>query len=268
LIHREGARAAGPFVPINCGAIPAELAESELFGHEKGAFTGATSTHAGVFERAHGGTLFLDEIGDLPPALQVKLLRVLEERVVQRLGGRAPIGVDVRIIAATHRDLEAAVKAGTFRDDLFWRLNVLRLHLPPLAERAEDVLPLAERFLLRSSLDLGRRPEGFTAEAREALLACRWPGNIRQLANAIERSAVWHRGDGPIELFDLPPEVVAPEARSDGRTLAELIRVLEKEQITTAILRARGVKVAAAEALGISRPTLDRKIEEYGIAVR
>ncbi|MGI5864102.1 MAG: sigma 54-interacting transcriptional regulator [Myxococcales bacterium] len=268
-IHALGPRARGPFVAINCGAIPAELAESELFGYEKGAFTGASSTRAGAFEQADGGTLFLDEIGELPAPLQVKLLRVLQERVVHRVGGRGLVPVDVRVIAATHRDLAAMVKAGEFREDLYWRLDVLKIELPPLRERREDVLPLAERFLARLSAQLGRRAEGFTAQAREALRACAWPGNARQLANAIERALVLKQAPGPIGLGDLPAEVTAVECPSGvpatGRALADLVHALEREQIVLALKRARGVKSAAAEALGISRPTLDRKIEEYRI---
>ncbi|MBI3184717.1 MAG: sigma 54-interacting transcriptional regulator [Myxococcales bacterium] len=269
-IHAMGARAAGPFVAVNCGAIPTELAESELFGHEKGAFTGAVSSRPGVFEQADGGTLLLDEVGDLPATLQVKLLRALQDRTVQRVGGRSPIAVDVRVIAATHRQLEAAVKSGAFREDLYWRLNVLRVHLPPLRERREDILPLAERFFGRIAASLGRRAEGFTAEARGALEACPWPGNARQLANALERALVLKSG-GAIGLSDLPSEVLAPERgevqAAAGRTLGELVRALEREQVALALRRARGVKTAAAEALGISRPTLDRKIEEYGIDI-
>jgi DNA-binding NtrC family response regulator len=269
VIHGTGARAEGPFIAVNCGAIPAELAESELFGHEKGAFTGAVQARPGVFEQADGGTLFLDEVGDLPLALQVKLLRVLQERVVQRVGGRAAIPVDVRIVAATHRDLPSLLKSGGFRDDLFWRLNVVAIPLLPLRDRREDVLPLADRFLARLAVRLGRRAAGFTAEAKDALGKCAWPGNARQLANAIERALVLREGDGPIGLADLPAEVLASTKAADrppsGATLNELIRTLEREQITLALKRAKGVKVAAAEALGISRPTLDRKIEEYRI---
>ncbi len=272
-IHALGPRARGPFVAVNCGAIPAELAESELFGHEKGAFTGAVSARVGVFEQADGGTLFLDEVGELSPALQVKLLRVLQDRVVARLGGRGPVPVDVRVVAATHRDLAAMSRAGTFREDLFWRLNVVRIDLPPLRERPEDVLPLANRFLSRLSKTLGRRAEGFSDEAVAALTRCPWPGNARQLANALERALVLKAGSGPVELADLPPEVLAPEPLPAGssvkpdaaRTLADLVRTLEREQIALALKRAKGVKSAAAEALGISRPTLDRKIEEYAI---
>jgi DNA-binding NtrC family response regulator len=268
-IHELGPRARGPFVAVNCGAIPGELAESELFGHEKGAFTGATSAREGYFEQADGGTLFLDEIGELPLVLQVKLLRALQEKSVQRVGGKGAVPVDVRVIAATHRDLGALVKTGAFREDLYWRLNVVPIALAPLRERAEDVLPLAQRFLARLSPALGRRADGFTPEACDALRRCPWPGNARQLANAIERALVLKVSEGPIGLTDLPPEVLAPEpmavAPAEGRTLGELIQVLEREQVALALKRARGVKAAAAQALGISRPTLDRKIEEYRI---
>jgi DNA-binding NtrC family response regulator len=278
-VHALGARARGPFVAVNCGAIPADLAESELFGHEKGAFTGAASARAGVFEQADGGTLFLDEVGDLPAPLQVKLLRVLQDRLVQRVGGRAGIPVDVRVVAATHRNLIEAVKAGTFREDLYWRLNVVRIHLAPLRDRSEDILPLAERFLARMGAELGRRAEGFTEEARKALRACPWPGNARQLANAIERALVLKVPGGPIGLMDLPPEVVSPDpkpattaepgngAPAAGVPLADVVRWVEREHIVLALKRAKGVKSAAAEALGISRPTLDRKIDEYGINI-
>ncbi|MDY7230240.1 sigma 54-interacting transcriptional regulator [Hyalangium sp. s54d21] len=276
-IHSLGARSRGPFIAVNCGAIPAELAESELFGHEKGAFTGAVSARPGVFEQADGGTLFLDEVGDLPAPLQVKLLRVLQDRVVQRVGGRASLPVDVRVVAATHRNLIEGVRAGTFREDLYWRLNVVRIHLAPLRDRPEDVLPLAERFLTRLSAQLGRRAVSFTDEARTALRACTWPGNARQLANAIERALVLKGPGAQVGLMDLPPEVVAPEPRADaperggtaapahGVTLAEVVGKVEREHIVLALKRAKGVKSTAAEALGISRPTLDRKIDEYGI---
>jgi DNA-binding NtrC family response regulator/pSer/pThr/pTyr-binding forkhead associated (FHA) protein len=267
-VHALGGRSQGPFVALNCGAIPAELAESELFGHEKGAFTGATAARAGVFERADGGTLFLDEVGELPLGLQVKLLRVLQDKLVTRVGGSRPLAVDARVIAATHRDLGEAVKKSAFREDLFWRLNVVRIHIRPLRERPDDVLALAERFLARLAPGLGVIPEGFTPEACQALCACSWPGNARQVANAVERALVLRTAAGPVGLADLPPEVLAraPGNVAPGNgTLSELVRALEREQILLALKRAQGVKVNAAEALGISRPTLDRKIEEYAI---
>jgi transcriptional regulator with PAS, ATPase and Fis domain len=268
LIHRSSKRAQGPFVALNCGAIPRELAESELFGHEKGAFTGATQQHAGVFERADGGTLFLDEIGELPLELQVKLLRVLEEKLVLRVGGRAPSTVDARIVCATNRELEREVTAGKFRGDLYWRLNVVRITLEPLRKRPEDVPALAARLLARHSASIGRLPPGVSAEALKVMAAYSWPGNVRQLANALERALVLKSDDSEVSLADLPPELFerASTSAADGkRTLGELIAALEREQIALAMKRARGVKAQAAEALGISRPTLDRKLEEYRI---
>ncbi|MDP3235733.1 MAG: sigma 54-interacting transcriptional regulator [Myxococcales bacterium] len=268
LTHDASRRARGPFVAINCGAIPRELAESELFGHEKGAFTGAMTTHAGVFERADGGTLFLDEVGELPLELQVKLLRVLEEKLVFRLGGKTALSVDVRVVAATNRALEAAVTKGTFREDLFYRLNVVRLSLEPLRSRAEDVLPLAKTFLARHAASLGRPPPLLTDEVQRALLAYAWPGNARQLSNALERALVLKADDGALSLADLPAEVLAPRRDAPstaGRTLGELVAALEREQILLAMKRSRGVKAQASEALGISRPTLDRKLAEYAI---
>jgi DNA-binding NtrC family response regulator len=196
---------------------------------------------------------------------------VLQDRLVTRIGARAAFPVDVRVVAATHKDLQAQVKSGTFREDLFWRLNVVTLKVQPLRERADDVLPLAEYFLDQLSRRLGLVADGFTGEARDALQRCPWPGNVRQLANAIERAVVLKSGAGPIGLLDLPPEISAPApiaangAGGPPRPLAELISALEREQITLALHRARGVKSNAAEALGISRPTLDRKIAELGI---
>lgn len=269
LIHRSSKRAQGPFVALNCGAIPRELAESELFGHEKGAFTGASQQHAGVFERADGGTLFLDEVGELPLELQVKLLRVLEEKLVLRVGGRAPSTVDARIVCATNRDLEKEITTGRFRADLYWRLNVVRISLEPLRKRADDVPALTAQLLARHSASLGRRPPEVSAEALQALTAYSWPGNVRQLANALERALVLKNDDSGVTLADLPPELLAPgEGRVSSeakRTLGELIAALEREQIVLAMKRSRGVKAQVAEALGISRPTLDRKLAEYEI---
>jgi two-component system response regulator GlrR len=186
-IHRASRRADRPFVAVNCGAIPEALLESELFGHTKGAFTGAVANHRGLFQAADGGTLFLDEIGDMPPALQVKLLRVLQERSVRPVGASAPIAVDVRIISATHRDLEAAMAQGEFREDLYYRLNVVTLHLPTLAERREDIPLLANHFLARLAHKYGKRLNGFAPEALKALATAAWPGNVRQLHNVVEQ---------------------------------------------------------------------------------
>ncbi|MBL8910800.1 MAG: sigma 54-interacting transcriptional regulator [Archangium sp.] len=269
-IHQHSKRVRGPFIALNCGALPRELAESELFGHERGAFTGATQTHPGVFERAQGGTLFLDEVGELLPELQVKLLRVLEERLVWRLGARVPTTIDVRLVAATNRELELDVKEKKFRADLFWRLNVVRLTLEPLRSRRDDLAPLTRSLIARHARSLGRATSDISAEAMKALERCDWPGNVRQLSNAIERALVLKAGDGPIDLSDLPPELLggpaaAAEDHGAPRTLAERIAQVEREQILLAMQRARGVKAQAATELGISRPTLDRKLEEYDI---
>jgi sigma-54 dependent transcriptional regulator, flagellar regulatory protein len=190
-IHAQSRRAGKPFVAINCGAIPRDLLESELFGHEKGSFTGAFAQHKGRFEEAHGGTLFLDEIGDMPADMQVKLLRVLEERVVQRIGGRGQIAIDVRILAATHRDIDAAIDAGTFREDLFYRLAVFPIEVPSLAERAEDVPLLVGHFLARAK---GRKPVRFSAAAFERMAEHGWPGNVRELRNFVERAGIMFAG--------------------------------------------------------------------------
>jgi sigma-54 specific flagellar transcriptional regulator A len=190
-VHAASRRAGKPFVAINCGAIPRDLLESELFGHEKGSFTGAFALHKGRFEEAHGGTLFLDEIGDMPADMQVKLLRVLEERVVQRIGGKGQIAVDVRILAATHRDIDAAIDSGSFREDLFYRLAVFPIDVPSLAERAEDVPLLVEHFLAQAK---SRKPVRFSAAAFERMAEHGWPGNVRELRNFVERASILHAG--------------------------------------------------------------------------
>ena len=201
-LHADGARAGGPFVAVNCAAFTENLLESELFGHEKGAFTGATGRHAGAFERADGGTLFLDEIGDAPASVQVKLLRVLEDRQILRVGGQEPFPVDVRLVSATHRDLDAAVEAGEFRQDLLYRLRVIGLELPPLRERKEDIRPLADRFLAAAQREHGRRIRAVEERWYARLEAWRWPGNIRELRNAVE-AAVILSGDGVLRAAGL-----------------------------------------------------------------
>ncbi|MEM5789587.1 MAG: sigma-54 dependent transcriptional regulator, partial [Syntrophobacteraceae bacterium] len=193
-IHFNSRRRSKPFIKINCANIPETLLESELFGHERGAFTGATKTRVGRMEQANGGTVFLDEIGELPASLQAKLLRVLEEKSFERLGGNQTIRSDIRIIAATHRDLEAAVEAGSFREDLYYRINVLRIHLPPLRERSECIQPLSDYLLQKISRDLGRPIEGISREAAELFRTYHWPGNIRELSNAIERAILLEDG--------------------------------------------------------------------------
>ncbi len=284
LLHREGRRARGPLVAVNCGAIPAELAESILFGHDKGAFTGAQAERRGLFERADGGTLFLDEVAELTPALQVKLLRVLDERVVERLGSEDLRPVDVRVVAATHKDLVALVAQGRFREDLAYRLRVVQLALPPLAERPEDVAPLARHLVERAARALAVEAKAISPAALRALCAHRWPGNVRELANALERALVLGGPGAQIEVEDLPAEVranvprprgaqesdEAPEQTHDlqlDQPLDQQIARLERRAIHAAMRSARGKKARAAELLGISRPTLDKKLAEYAIDV-
>ncbi len=269
-LHHHSRRAAGPLVAINCGAIPAELAESILFGHERGAFTGATTERRGLFERADGGTLFLDEVGELTAALQVKLLRVLEERVVERLGAEQPRPVDVRLVAATHRALPERVTAGQFREDLDYRLRVAELVVPPLAQRPDDVPPLAEYLLQRAAQKLGVPAKPLSEKALRALQAYAWPGNVRELAHALERALVLGGPGAEVEVEDLPAELLVSAAagRAAGaRTLEVQVTELEARVVREAMRAARGVKARAAELLGISRPTLDKKLEAYGIEV-
>ncbi|HET8724473.1 MAG TPA: sigma-54 dependent transcriptional regulator, partial [Anaeromyxobacteraceae bacterium] len=206
LLHDQSTRASGPFVPVNCAAIPETILESELFGYERGAFTGAIQRKEGRFQRAHGGTLVLDEVGDMSPAVQAKLLRVLQDGVVERLGGTQPVQVDVRIVAATNRDLAAEVRAGRFREDLFYRLDVVTVRLPPLRERREDVPLLAAAFLRTFAERNGRAVTGFTDAALQALCAHDWPGNVRELQHAVERAVVLCRG-GVVDVADLPDAV-------------------------------------------------------------
>jgi len=269
-LHRRGARGGGPFVAVNCGAIAETLAESELFGHEKGAFTGSTASRTGSIEAADGGTLFLDEVGELSAAIQVKLLRVLQERVFCRVGSTVPRRVDVRFVAATHRELEADVRTGRFREDLFYRLAVIRIKIPPLRERPEDVEPLARALLTRTAGALGRRDPGIADDALAALRGWRWPGNVRELGNVLERALVLRApgATGPISadevsasLDDTPSEPAA----ATGTTLASKVDALERAEIESALRRARGVKARAAQALGLSRPTLDKKMSDLDI---
>jgi DNA-binding NtrC family response regulator len=263
-LHGKSARLGHPFVAINCRAFAPGVLESELFGHEKGAFTGAEASRAGCFERADGGTLFLDEIGEVEEAFQVKLLRVLQEGEVQRVGGDEPRKVDVRIVAATHRDLEAAMAEGEFREDLYYRLYVIPIHLPPLRERPEDILPLARLFLNRHARD----GEGWRlgAEAEAALLAHRWPGNVRELENALERAVVLTHGL-EITAEDLALEDRRPSAASHGgaSTLQEAMEHAAAEQIRRALAATGGKKSEAADALGIDRTTLFRWLKRLGL---
>ena len=269
-LHRRGARGGGPFVAVNCGAIAETLAESELFGHEKGAFTGSTASRTGSIEAADGGTLFLDEVGELSAAIQVKLLRVLQERVFCRVGSTVPRRVDVRFVAATHRELEADVRTGRFREDLFYRLAVIRIKLPPLRERPEDVEPLARALLTRTAGALGRRDPGIADDALAALRGWRWPGNVRELGNVLERALVLRApgATGPISADEVSASVddtPSEPAAATGTTLASKVDALERAEIESALRRARGVKARAAQALGLSRPTLDKKMSDLDI---
>jgi len=270
-IHRRSAVANGPFVALNCSAVPENLLESQLFGHEKGAFTDAKFRKKGDFELAHQGTLFLDEIGDMAHGLQAKLLRVLETGGFRRLGGTGDISVDVRVVAATHRELKREVAEGRFREDLYYRLAVVPVPIPPLRERREDILPLARFFLDHLNREMGRAVRGFSSEAESALGEYRWPGNVRELRNVVERAVLLSSGD-TLESSSLPIEVLipseptsrggAPSAGSEVWGLADW----EKHAITLALRRFDGNKTRAAEALGVSRQTLRTKIREYGLA--
>jgi len=272
-VHHQSRRAGKPFVKLNCAALPDSLLESELFGHEKGAFTGATSRKPGRVELAHGGTLFLDEIGDVPLATQVKLLRILQEREFERVGGTETVKVDVRFIAATHRDLEGAIRAGTFREDLFYRLNVVPLEVPPLRARPGDIVVLARHFA-RFAAEANARP-GCTlhAEALALLAAQGWPGNVRQLENFVERLIVLY--DGPQVLPDHVERELAREAARerparpsslDGkRPLDAQRREAEREAVIEALAHANNNRSLAARILGISRRTLYNKLEELGL---
>ncbi len=271
-LHARSARARGPFVAVNCGAIPESLAESALFGHCKGAFTGASANHEGYFEAADGGTLLLDEVAELAPAVQAKLLRALQERLFFRLGSTTARRSDVRVLSATHRDLEREVAAGRFREDLYFRLNVLRIRLPPLRERPEDIGPLAGALLARIAARLARPCPSLAASAEKALARWRWPGNARELGNVLERLLVLREPDDsqPIDGDEVnaalgrEPQAAAPPP-PEGDTLGDKIAALERREIEAALRRARGVKSQAARALGLSRPTLDKKIADLGI---
>ncbi len=266
-IHAESPRADRPFVALNCGALPESLLESELFGHVRGAFTGATATKKGLFEEADRGTLFLDEIGDTSPAIQIKLLRVLQEREIRRVGSNTPIKIDVRILAATHRSLEELVKEGCFREDLLYRLNVVTIPVPPLRERREDIPLLAAHFLAASAKRLGKPVPTLSQEAISLLLEYAWPGNVRQLENAIERAVLLAAKD-TIFPGDFPPSLLRTTPLGEpGVPPARLSRLdeVEKQHILSILDELGWNQVRAAEVLGIGRNTLWRKLKEYGI---
>ena len=264
-LHYNSPRKDKPFIKLHCAALTESLLESELFGHEKGAFTGAIARKRGRFELAHLGTLFLDEIGEINQNVQIKLLRVLEEKRFERVGGEETVEVDVRLIAATNRDLKEAISKGLFREDLYYRLNVVNIHIPPLRERKEDIALLVAAFLKEFTQENGRQIEGIDAKARLALYNYSWPGNVRQLRNSIESAVVLSKGT-TITLDDLPPNIRGDSGTnalrlSVGASLAEV----EKEVIRSTLAREGGNKSRTAEILGIGRKTLHRKIEEYGL---
>jgi two-component system nitrogen regulation response regulator NtrX len=273
-IHERSPRSTGPFVTLNCAAVPAELIESELFGHEKGSFTGASGRHIGKFEQADQGTIFLDEIGDMPLNMQAKLLRVLEEGEVERIGGDKPVGVNVRVVVATHRDLEARVREERFRQDLFHRIHVFPLLLPPLRERRDDIPALVEHFATQVCTQNGWKPVPFTPDAIEALQSHPWPGNVRELRNMVERLMLLAT-DGQVDLatvqIALPKTSsnagVAPTAIGSG-ALADRVQSFEREVILAELKRSHQNMSLAAKTLGLERSHLYKKAEQLGIDLR
>jgi len=275
LIHQGSARSDKPFVAINCAALPEQLLESELFGHERGAFTGAVTAKIGRIEQAAGGTLFLDEIAEMSPAVQAKFLRLLQERDFQRVGGTRSLKADVRVVAATNRDLATALMRGQFRDDLYYRLNVFEIHVPPLRERPEDIMPLAEAFLEELGRSMGRPAAGISRDAREWLLAHSWPGNVRELRNAIERAILLCDG-GLITRDHLPSMVraeavrprqpsMAPPALPPPNASTGALQTVERDLLTKALQDARGNKSRAARLLGLTRSQLYTRLQKYGV---
>ena len=275
-IHYASAAKSGPFVRFNCAALPETLAESELFGHEKGAFTGATEVRKGRFEDADGGTIFLDEVGELSPALQAKLLRILQERSFERVGGNRTIQVDLRILAATNRNLEALVAAGKFREDLYYRLNVFPITIPPLRERGADVLTLADVFLARAARDAGKRIQGISTPAINLLMAHSWPGNVRELENCIERAVILT--DEPfIHAHHLPPSLHASEAGapepprlpvsglSPGNTLEAHLATIEKGFLVKTLEETKGNMAESARRLGLTKRMMLLRVEKFGL---
>ena len=265
-VHYASPRAKRPLVAVNVAALPDTLLESELFGHERGAFTGADREHRGRFELANGGTLFLDEIGDLPKGTQVKLLRVLQEQSFERLGGTRSIKVDVRMIAATHRDLEAMVRNGEFREDLYYRLNVVSIEIPPLRERREDIPHLVDHFIRRFAEDSRSKVTGISREAMDVLLKYDFPGNVRELENSIHRAMVLARGR-LVSTSDLPLHLgeLEPEKKDDAGSLVDRMAAFEGALMVEALVKAEGVKTRAARALGISERHLRYRMTKYGI---
>jgi Nif-specific regulatory protein len=269
-IHDYSQRANGPFVALNCAALTPTLLESELFGHEKGAFTGATDRKIGKFEQASGGTIMLDELGEMSLEIQAKFLRVLEGKAFERVGGNKPVQVDVRVIAATNRDLEQAVSDGQFRSDLYFRLRVIELRVPALRQRPEDVMPLAEHFLQQFRMRSGHGPSGFSERAKQAMLGYQWPGNVRELRNCVERAYVLACGplaepeDLALSYLNVPGQEHANEPKSFATAYQEkTIDALEQEHIEATLAYTGGQKNRAAAILGIERSTLDRKLKRF-----
>jgi two-component system response regulator PilR (NtrC family) len=270
-IHDLSERRDKPFIAVNCGAIPENLLESELFGHVRGAFTGAVSNKPGLVETADGGTLFLDEIGELPQSLQVKLLRLIQEKTLRRVGGNHDQRVDVRIVAATNRDLQAEAQAGRFREDLYYRLNVIQIVLPPLRERMEDAPVLVQHFLEKYRRELGKQVTNLSPAAMEKILAYPFPGNVRELENLIERAVALARG--PVLDVDVLPGSVlersggarAPAPPAAGANLDEILASYERGLLTDALQRAGGVKKRAARLLGISFRSFRYRLEKLGL---
>ena len=271
-LHRASPRAHGPFVALNCAALPEQLLEAELFGYERGAFTGAVQSKPGQLEQAAGGTLFLDEIGEMSLAAQAKFLRVLQEREFQRLGGTRTVKADIRVVAATNRDLRAAVARGTFREDLYYRLNVFEIRLPPLRERREDILPLSEAFLKEIAKAFGRPPAGIARDARDVLVAYEWPGNVRELRNILERAAILCEGglitrDHLTVTASEPPSRADADRPADGPPPADTtdLRVIERTTIERALVDARHNKSLAAKRLGLTRKQLYVRLRQHGL---
>lgn len=269
-IHEKSQRAAGPFVTLNCAAVPAELIESELFGHEKGAFTGAASRHAGKFEQAHQGTLFLDEIGDMPAVMQAKLLRVLQEGEIERVGGAKPVRVNVRVVVATHRNLDTLVREGHFRQDLYHRVYVFPLLLPPLREREGDIPVLLDHFARQISEQNGWKPKPFTSAAVSSLERYSWPGNVRELRNVVERLLLLAGGEVTMEdvRLALPPTETGPAAAQAEGPLAARVEAFEREMLLAELKRHQFRMADTARALGLERSHLYKKCQQHGIDLR
>ncbi len=266
-IHRASSRSSGPYIKVNCAALNENLLESELFGHVKGAYTGADKARVGRFESAHTGTVFLDEIGDIPASIQVKLLRVLEEKKIERVGDNQPIPVDVRIITATHKDLEQQIEKGLFRKDLFFRINVFPLHCPSLSDRPEDIPLIARSFIQRNAVNSRKEIRGLSPDALEKMMAYTWPGNVRELRNAVEYAFVLCPGD-LIQTHHLPPNITGSSSGSRLEWTLDPVCNQEREKMLKVLRSTSGNQTKAAEQLGVSRITVWKRIKKYGISLK